>query len=214
MREYTVRRADERPPLTGAPEGPWAGADSLDIDCHPWDTGRDRQHTEARALYDDDALTLQYVCEDSHIEASATELNGPVWEDSCVEFFAAPHDDRPHYANFEGNCCGTFLMGYGPKEDRTHVEPATAAAVEVATSVAGPTKEPAPDDSGWWLAVRLPYSVLSALAGADIDPGPGTEWRANCYRIGGGTEYAAWNPVDAPEPDFHRPDSFGRFVFA
>lgn len=213
MREYTVRRAGETPPLTGDPEGPWADADSLEVDSWPWDTELDRQDTTARVLYDDDAVSVQYVCEDDHIEAEATELNGSVWQDSCVEFFAAP-PEASGYLNFEGNCCGTFLMGHGPADERTHIEAATAAEVAVETSIEEPTKTPGPEDDGWWLAVRLPYSALSTLVGAEVAPEPGTEWRANCYRIGGGTEHAAWNPVDAPEPDFHRPDSFGRFRFA
>jgi hypothetical protein len=214
MREYTVEYAAEAPPLTGDPEGPWADANVIDIDRWPWDTGLDRQATTARVLYDEAALTLQYRCADTHIQASATELNGPVWEDSCVEFFASPRPDRPHYFNFEGNCCGTFLMGYAPDRDRTHVTPEVATEVSVATSVPGPTTEPAPDDDGWWLAVRLPYAALSALTGETVAPESGDRWRANCYRIGGGTEHAAWNPIDAPEPDFHRPEDFATFRFA
>jgi hypothetical protein len=214
MREYTVERTAEAPALTGSVEGAWAEANVLDIDTWPWDSGLDRQATTARALYDDDAIYLQYDCEDDHIQAEATELNGQVWKDSAVEFFVRPHEDRPHYLNFEGTCCETFLMGVGPDRDRTHVTPEVAADVRVATSVPGPTKEPHPDDSGWWLAVALPFEALSALAGRSVAPASGDTWRANCYRIGGGTEHAAWNPIDAPEPDFHRPDDFGRFTFA
>jgi len=214
MREYTVRRVDQTPPLTGDPEGPWAAANSLQIDNWPWDDGLDRQETEVRALYEADAITLQYVCEDSHIQASATERHGEVWTDSCVEFFASPVAPKPEYVNFEGSCCGTFLLGHGTVEDRTHPPDSVADRISVATSVPGPTKEPSPDDDGWWLAVRLPFSAYSAMLGAEVAPDPGDSWRANCYRIGGGSAYATWNPVDAPDPDFHRPGDFGRFVFA
>lgn len=216
MREYTVGRAAETPPLTGDLDGPWADAPTLAIDAWPWDTGRDRQATTARLLYDDEALYLQYVCEDTHLEATATELNGEVWTDSCVEFFAAPAPgERPGYVNFEANCCGAFLMGYGPgRGQREFVAPEVAAGVRVATPVPGPTKEPSPDDDGWWLAAALPFGVLSALAGHRVAPSPGDRWRANCYRCGGRTEFAAWNPVEAPDPDFHRPEQFGAISFA
>jgi len=60
-------------------------------------------------LYNDETLYLHYTVVDRHSYARTTTLNGPVWEDSCVEFFANPRPaDRAEYVNFEANCVGTF----------------------------------------------------------------------------------------------------------
>ncbi|VTT86226.1 hypothetical protein DM2_2264 [Halorubrum sp. DM2] len=63
--------------------------------------------------------------------------------------------------------------------------------------------------------MELPFNTLSDLAGVPVDPSLGTRWRGNFYRIRKLPEtlYAAWNPVEASEPDFHRPAAFGELRF-
>lgn len=218
MKRCSISRATGPVPLTGDVEGtPWATADSVEVDAFPWDVAASKQSTVVRPLYDDDALYLQYHASDRHSAAETTELNGPVWEDSCVELFATLEPERrPHYVNVEVNCVGTFRLGFGPdRDDRDLIDAELAETVRVETSVDGPTKEPSPDDDEWWVAVALPFETLAAFAGVPVSPGEGTTWRGNFHRLGGPTDqqFAAWNPVDAPEPDFHRPSSFGRLVF-
>jgi hypothetical protein len=218
MKRCSIVRAADPPPLSDAVDGtPWTTASWVELDEFPWGkTGRSPS-TTVRPLYDDEALYLQYVVEDGHSYAQATKLNGPVWEDSCVELFAtvAPRR-RPHYFNFEVNCVGTFRLGFGPdREHRDLIDAAPADAIRVETSVEGPTKAPSPDDDSWWVAVALPFEMLATFTGASLPPDKGTVWRGNFHRLAGQTdpEYAAWNSVDAPDPDFHRPADFGRLVF-
>lgn len=215
MKEYTVARANDPVPLVGAVDGtPWEDASVAAIETFPWETGRDRQRATVRALYDDAALYLQYRVADEHSSAAVTALNGPVSRDSAVEVFARPDLERPEYVNFEANCVGTVLVKWGPNRARREtIPPSLAAEIRVETSVDGPTKDPSPDDESWWLAAALPFETLSAFTGREIAPEPGTVWRGNFQRLGGGSEFAVWNPIDAPEPDFHRPESFGRFAF-
>jgi len=147
-------------------------------------------------------------------------LNGPVCNDSCVELFATVDPAAaPDYVNIEINCCGTFLVGYGPaRRPRSSITPAWAERVSVATSIDGPTKAESPDDDGWWAAATLPFEVISHLAGRPIRPAPASVWRANLYRCGGATDpqFATWCPIDSqrwPNPDYHRPEQFGRMTF-
>lgn len=218
MNEYHITRANAPVPLSGdVAETPWADAGTVDVDEFPWYEGGERQATTARACYDDDALYLQFRVEDAHASASVTELNGPVSTDSCVEFFATPEPERqPHYVNFEANCCGTILVGYGPdRHDRRAIPADLAAELRVETSVEGATKAESPPDDDWWLAAELPFATLRSFTGTDVDPDAGTVWRGNFYRCGGETDpqFATWNPIDAPDPDFHRPEQFGRLAF-
>lgn len=218
MRTTAVRRVSEPAPLVGDTAGTvWERADRVPIDRFLWTDPARRPSTTARVLYDDEALYLHYEVTDRHSYAAATTLNGPVWEDSSVEFFASPRPtSRDAYVNLEVSCVGTFRLGYGDgREDRTLVDPEAAADVRVRGAIDGPTKDPAPDDEEWWVAVALPFDTLAAFTGVAVDPSQGTRWRGNFYRIRKRPEplYAAWNPVDAPEPDFHRPSEFGELRF-
>lgn len=218
MKRCSITRVDDPVPLCGDIEGtPWTAAAPIEIGEFPWGTTGPEQSTVVRPLYDADALYLQYVVEDRHSRAQTTELNGPVWEDSCVELFAAMEPEcRPHYFNFEVNCVGTFHLGYGPdRQDRELISADLAETVRVETSVEGLTTEKSPDDDGWWVAVAIPFETLAAFTGVPVSPKEGAVWRGNFHRLGGQADpqFAAWSPVDASEPDFHRPSSFGRLVF-
>ena len=51
---------------------------------------------------DHEALYLHYRVKGEQLRAVTTEDQGPVWEDSCVEFFCQVPGDA-HYCNFECN---------------------------------------------------------------------------------------------------------------
>lgn len=218
MKRCSIARVDEPVPLSDVVDGtPWTAATPVELDEFPWETTDRPRSTTVRTLYDCEGLYLQYIVDSGRCVAETTELNGPVWEDSCVELFATVDPRRrPHYFNFEVNCIGTFHLGFGADRDcRNLIDVDLADAIRVETSVEGPTKAPSPDDDGWWVAVALPFETLAEFTGASLSPEPGTVWRGNFHHLDGQTkpEFAAWNPVDAPEPDFHRPADFGRFVF-
>jgi hypothetical protein len=218
MRHYTIKRTDVPAPLAGEVDGtPWASAEALAIDNWTWDEPGDRQATRARVLYDDEAVYVQFQCADKHIYSRTTELNGPVYRDSCVEFFAMVDPaSGPEYFNFESNCCGTFHVGFGSgRHDRRLIEPDLAAAIAVATSEPRPTRDESPDDSHWWLAARLPLDVLSTFTRKTVAPRKGDVWRCNFYRIGGktGPRHVTWSPIELPKADFHRPEFFGEVTF-
>jgi hypothetical protein len=212
----TIRRATGSVPLDGTVDGsPWERATALRIETFPWEEHAEAQSTVVRPLYDDAALYLQYQVGDAHITCSTTEPNGPVYEDSCVEFFAAPRPDRPEYLNLELNACGTVLLRYGPDGgDRPYLSPAHIDRLGVETPFETPQAAESAAVDEWWAAVEIPFDLLAEIADTTIAPRSGTEWTGNFYRCGGrDPQYAVWNPVDIPEPDFHRPDQFGRLRF-
>ncbi len=221
MRRYEIVRVRSRVPLAGRVAGtPWADARVARIDRYPWYSGGRKQSTVARAMYDADALYLQYRCRDRHISALKRKLNGNVYLDSCVEFFAAPAPGRDMaYFNLEMNCCGQILMHFGPtpaSRDRREISAAMAKGIEIVTSVPGPRKAESPDDNGWWLAARVPFAAIQRFIRRPAKPKAGTIWRGNFYRCGGRTDeqFACWSPITAPAPAFHRPQFFGQLVFA
>lgn len=218
MKQCSISRADDPVPLSDEIDGtPWAAGSAVDINEFPWNTTDSEQSAVVRPLYDDETLYLQYLVEDRHSYAETTDLNGPVWEDSCVEMFATIEPQRrPYYINFEVNSVGTFRLGFGPdRHDRELITVEQAEEIQVETSIEGPTKEESLDDKEWWVAVGLPFETLSAFTGISVSPSERTVWRGNFHRLGGKTnsQFAVWNPIDTTEPDFHRPSEFGHFVF-
>ena len=218
MRRYLAKRVVVPVPLTGQVAGtPWEWAVVLKIEEYPWYADGLKQATKVRVLYDESALYLQYHCLDRHLYSRATHLNGEVWLDSCVEFFASPvPESGPDYFNLEMNCCGTFLAQFGPnRQGRTWISEALAREFTVAVSEPGPCRDESPADERWWVAARLPFDTLSRFVGRQVRPESGARWRANFYRCGGQTDpqYACWNRVEAPQPDYHRPECFGELVF-
>jgi len=218
MKTTTIRRVHDPVPLVeNTTRTVWDRADRVSIDRFLWTSPERQPRTTVRMLYNDETLYLHYTVVDRHSYARTTTLNGPVWEDSCVEFFANPRPaDRAEYVNFEANCVGTFHLGYGTsRTNRVLVDPELADDVQIQGSMDVPTKRAGSTDEGWWLAVGLPFDMLSAFTGVTINPSRGTRWRGNFYRLRKQPNpfYGAWSPVNAPEPDFHRPTDFGELRF-
>lgn len=223
VRTYEVIRTDDPPQLeAGTTETAWNRANRLSIDQFNWHESGPRPGTTAWLLYDSDALYTLFQVDDRSISSAVTELNGPTYRDSSVELFVDPAPDaNSRYWNFEANCCGQFKLawqeeGWQEREvGRDLIPPDLADEVRVETSVSGPTRKPRADDEEWWLATRLPFETLASFTGVEIAPDTGAEWMANVYRSGveSDEQKATWNPMPTPEPDYHSPAYFGRFLF-
>ncbi|WP_135305550.1 carbohydrate-binding family 9-like protein [Haloarcula amylovorans] len=222
MRTYDVQLTDGSVSLTHEINvATWETASVTHIDSFTWGEEATGPETTVRALHTDKAFFLQFHAEDSEISATVTELNGPTFRDSSVEFFANPiPDDEEMYFNFEVNCCGTFKLGwqeYGWQEKeigRDEISPQLADEIDIATSIPGQTRQPKPNDESWWVAVRLPVSTLESFTGRTISIDQGSTWRGNFYRSGiPDPQKATWNPLDTPKPEYHTPEQFGRLKF-
>ena len=67
----------------------------------------------------------------------------------------------------------------------------------------------------WRVEIVLDISDLRKVFGEEINIDKGSEFYANFYKCGDETEtvhYGCWSPIETPEPDFHRPEYFGRIV--
>ena len=214
-KECLIRRAKGRVELN--PKGrAWASARRVSIDVFPWYEKGRKQAAQVALLYDDRAVYALFVCQDRHIFAKRTIPNSLVSRDSCVEFFATPDPFRNEYFNFETNCCGTMHLGFGRWRSKRRLADAKIfRSIRIATSVPTRTKQESPSDKLWWVAVRLPFAAISALAGQPVAPKSGSVWRVNFYRCGGRTDkqYACWNPICWRRPNYHRPRYFGMATF-
>lgn len=222
LSSYPIEWSEQRVPLTGELTPAWERATPAELASFNWYKSGSKPVTTVRALYDDSSIYFQFDVEDKYISSSVTELNGPTYEDSCVEFFTTPGTDPTDpYLNFEANCCGFFKLAWqepGWQErdiGRDLINDELAADISIETSINNDTKTPAPSDGGWWLAAEIPFDILSSFTGRHISPTKGTHWRGNFHRTGVQTpsQKASWNPIETEEPAFHTPEHFGRLVF-
>lgn len=158
------------------------------------------------AAHSSDAVLLRFEVKEDNVKAVCVSDNGPVWEDSCVEFFVKT-PDSPYYFNFETNCIGTGLAAKRTsRKDCTHF---TAAMMERILRKSSLPAVPVNDGKGGWtLELTVPFSVL------DCGDRPG-RLLANFYKCGDKTaqpHFLSWAPIDTPSPDFHRPEFFGELL--
>lgn len=157
-------------------------------------------------------IWLKYYVAEKHLRAKETLTNGDVYKDSCVEFFVSVDGEK--YYNFEFNCIGTTHLAHGPgRGNRKFVNPEIIEKIEIESSL-GTT--PFNDRSGnfeWEMMIRIP---LECFTFDKIKSLNGLKATANFYKCGDETavpHYVTWNPVGTENPDYHRPEFFGKLLF-
>lgn len=158
--------------------------------------------------HNDERLFIRFEVKEANARAVCLESNGPVWEDSCVEFFARIPGDS-HYYNFETNCIGTSLAAKRrSRQDREHFSEEKLSAISYRSSL--PHEPVDKKDCAWTLELEIPFAAI----GCESCP---ASLEANFYKCGDKTDvphFISWSPVEAPSPDFHRPEFFGTLLLA
>ncbi len=172
---------------------------------------------QAKMMYDSDNVYVIFRVQDRNVRSITTEINGPVWKDSAVEFFFSPNSEFPlNFFNLEVNCGGTPLLEYnpnpriGPKpvpEDIKKIEIGHSLPKIVDPEISGPLT--------WTVEYRIPLDMLENYSNISR-PKKGVIWKANFYKIAEITSnphYATWSPINHPKPQFHLPQYFGTLKF-
>lgn len=81
-----------------------------EIGFQPWPGAGIKPKVEFKIAYGDDAIFLKFLVREKHFRATCKQINDPVWNDSCVEFFIG-FDDGAYY-NFEFNALGAPVVGF------------------------------------------------------------------------------------------------------
>lgn len=166
-----------------------------------------------RMAYTDEALLLHFRVSEESVRSVAGADNGPVWEDSCVEFFSVPAADGVYY-NMECNCSGRLLVGGGAgRQDRKRASQEIIDKVDRWSSLGTGDFEERPAPEVWEVALVIPYSTyflhhITSMEGRNI--------RANFYKCGdklSKPHLLSWNPIEWPKPNFHLPEFFGELQF-
>jgi len=195
----------------------WANIPALDIKLYMGDKPEHLPKTQAKLLYDDQAIYVIFRVEDQYVRAVANETHGEVWKDSCVEFFFTPDQTiDAGYFNLEMNCGGTFLLHHNTKDlPRQELELSDCQQIQVATTLPKNIDPEITQPTTWCVEYRLPINIIENYANV-AKPAPGVIWRANFYKCADQTSHPhwlTWNKVNHPTPNFHLPKYFGQIIF-
>ena len=167
-----------------------------------------RPDVRLSVAHDGASILIRFDVTEDNPRAVAMENNGPVWEDSYVEFFVR-EPGSPYYFNFETNCIGTGLASRRLSRDEfTRFDDARMARI-----IRRPSLPAHPLDirekTSWSLELQVPFDLICAEGKAP------ERLLANFYKCGDKTavpHFLSWNPIEVPAPDFHRPEFFGELI--
>lgn len=183
------------------------------VDILNWKDFNYKPEVEFTIAYTGSEILLKYYVKEDWFKAEKTESNQMVCEDSCVEFFVSPSDDRIYY-NLEFNGIGTCLLGAGTgREDSTRADPKIISWIRRKTSVGEKSVSERGGEFSWTITMAIPLTVFFHHELSDLK---GKVFRANFYKCGDKLavpHYLTWNPVCTVTPDYHRPEYFGLLKF-
>mgnify|MGYP006171072913 CR=1 FL=1 len=174
----------------------------------PWPAFNYRPDVTFSIAHTGGHIVLTFDVEEAEVRHEHTEINSSVWEDSCVEFFIS--FDSSGYYNFEFNCIGTALVGFGNGRNDRKLLPVTL----VKSIHCFALMEQRTNSFVWQMQAIIPLSVFMYHTVASLE---GKKCKGNFYKCGdklSQPHYLAWSNIETAEPDFHQPAFFGNIEFA
>ncbi len=196
----------------------WKKVPAADIVNYMGKVPEFKPEAQVKMMYDKDNIYLIFRVKDRNVRCITNTINGPVWQDSAVEFFFSPDADLPLlYFNLETNCGGTPLLHYNvvPRKESKRLSEEEIRQIEIAHSLPELTDPEIKEPVTWTLEYKIPLSLLEKYSKV-TRPVKGVEWKANFYKIAENSSnphYITWSEIDKPKPDFHVPQAFGKLVF-
>ncbi len=184
----------------------WNGKSALKERGQDW-----KNLTRVRAQWNEDFIIFSFQCWFDHLnvdESWATDRSiFGLWERDVVEAFIQP-EACEEYFEIEVSPLGQWLDAH-IREPRVDVDFGWNSQLRLKAFI----------DSAaamWYAQVAIPFrSILLACVGEPV-PSEGDAWRLNLFRMAGEApdrDYLAWRPTFTPQPDFHKPGSFGNLIF-
>jgi len=176
----------------------------------PWQKLYPKPEVSFAIAHGNDAVFLKYSVEEETLRSTYVQPNDPVYNDSCVEFFIGFEGEAAYY-NFEFNCAGTCLAGFGEGKERQLLPADEILKIRHHSLVSKMTGE---NLIHWELTLIIPLEVFihHRLTALENRNGKG-----NLFKCGDGLpepHYLSWTAIEAPEPNFHLSAFFGNLFFA
>lgn len=232
-RSYVCYRTTRPPRLNGSLDdaawraAPWSAA-FVDIEGDGKPAPRFR--TRMKMLWDDRYLYVGAELEEPHVWATITERDAVIFHDNDFEMFIDPDGDAKDYAELEINALNTVwdLFLAVPYRDGGHADNDwNIAGLRTGVQVSGTLNDPADTDSGWTVALAIPWASLEQASHTRSAPQPGDRWRINYSRVEWRTDVVdgtyrkvaglrednwVWSPQGVI--DMHQPEHWGSVEFS
>lgn len=189
----------------------------IKIENYPWDTTGYKPETFVKLFYTEDNLHIKFTSSEKQVLVDVTEFNGPVFTDSCVEFFFLPdpkNDSR--YFNFEINAAGVLLLQLDSdtkiRDCMTYVNPKY---FEIKSDVTTTNYRDFDNFKPWTVEYKIPFKFLKDLF-VNFEATSGTVIKCNFYKCGNKTltrHFGAWANIINEKPAFHKPEFFQNIIF-
>ena len=151
---------------------------------------------------------IKIFVKESNPKRVMTEHFQPVHLDSCVEWFVNFFPETSdNYFNFEVNANGVMNVAF--RKNRQEYQTMTVEDIErlgIKTKI---------EEDDWTVEYEVPFTLIEKYFDG-FERKNEVEVLANFYKCGDETlypHYGVWKQIDTPEPDFHRPEYFGKLVF-
>lgn len=196
----------------------WKNIEVIPVSKHMGPIPKFVPTVEAKMTYNDENVFVIFRVHDQFVKSTVTKFNGPVSENSCVEFFFSPDTAQPlWYFNLEINAGGTPLIFYikKPRAGHTPLTDQDIKSIEIAHSMPAVVNPEIKEPTTWTIEYRIPIGMLKKYANVTA-PAPGVKWKGNFYKTGSETSnpnYMTWSYVEHPKPNFHLPEFFGDLIF-
>ena len=232
-RSYVCYRASRPPRLDGSLDdaawraAPWSGAF---VDIEGGRKPAPRFRTRMKMLWDDRYLYVGAELEEPHAWATITERDAVIFHDNDFEMFIDPDGDAKDYAELEINALNTVwdLFLAVPYREGGHADDDwNIAGLRTGVRVSGTLNDPADTDSGWTVAIAIPWASLERASHTRSAPRPGDRWRINYSRVEWRTDVVdgtyrkvaglrednwVWSPQGMI--DMHQPEHWGYVEFS
>lgn len=123
-------------------------------------------------------------------------------------------DGEKGYYNFEFNAIGTCLLYYGNNRyERKVIDDRIVETIESFSTIQKKLSKESKPKYHWELTIVIPVSAFSEHSVAKLS---GMSCSANVYKCGDdlpNPHFLAWSNIKSEEPDFHRPEFFGKMAF-
>lgn len=190
-------------------------ADSLvknQIGITPWPVYKYKPEVSFAIAHGNNCVLLKYFVTEKNIRAIYCKPNEPVHKDTCVEFFISFGDEKEYY-NFEFNCIGTCMAGYGINREERKLLPDAIIKKINTRSVITSFNSSLSANISWELTLMIPFEVFCFHSFTTLKS---QDCKVNFYKCGDDLpepHFLAWNNIKAKNPDFHLSDYFGEMKF-
>lgn len=199
MKEYIFEYLNEELDISSSL---WKNISAANIDDASFSPYAKNPNTTVKGVYSERGISLLFESDEKNALARYHGANEKPWTDSCVEIFFNPCPGKSdRYFNFELSAGGGLLIGFGKnRKDKIRCD-FSLEIFNIKTEISS---------DGWKAFFTIPFDFVLSYA-EDFSP----VFAGNFQKCGDETEsphFVVWNKIISENPDFHRPEYFGRFI--